>query len=289
MKERVVLETVIQRGEVGQGDWGMAVSKAKTGQALLLTTSWAALEPERGRFDDAVLEGWGKAIRDARKKGVEPIVCLHDGALPDWQMARGGWLDPDVTATWGCFVDHLARGIAESVGTWIVFRSILEEAAWYLEDAPAAARVMLDAHAGAYLMLHRGPGFGGRPSRVGAMEIFADWQAPKGLRRQLDVLKRRQFGPEVLLHVLSTGKLEMPFAWVGELPNGTPALDLVGVDWRGAWVVPDGPRLRPAQGHLAHCLRKLWGLRQPLLLIGCDEDEVQHVISEGVRVDIILI
>lgn len=231
----------------------------------VLNAAWARVEPDRGRYDAAELERARGVLRDVRKRGGEPVVVVHAGALPDWQIARGGWADPDVLALWGCFVDRLGSALADLVHVWIALEAPLAEAAAYDRDARRVARVLLDAQAAAYLHLKRGPGFGGQPALVGVLERFgpetlaARWRAVRGA------------DPDVLVRILATGRLTMPFAPFGELPNGTPAVDFVGVAWAGG----DGLEAR---------LDALWAHRLPLATFGGDPAEIDAAEGRGVRI-----
>lgn len=254
----------IAGGAVGEGAWLDAVERAEAGW-LLLPASWARVEPERGRYDDAELAACRRAVLDARKKGLEPVVVAHAGALPDWAIGRGGWLAPDALATWGCYVDRLGGALGELLRWWVGLATPLEEAAWYEDDARRVARILIDAQAAAYLHLRRGPGAGGAPAGVG---VLARWGADHGLRGAI----ADRTGPEALVRVLATGRLGPPFAAFGELPNGTPAVDWIGVDWAGR-----------GEG-LARVLARLgaWGL--PLVVRGGSVADVVEAEETGVRV-----
>jgi hypothetical protein len=191
-------------------------------QAVVLSLSWAGIEPERGLFNPNLLQELDQSLTLARRRKIEPILCLHSGGLPDWQLAKGGWLDPDVGAAWGCFVDKVARELAEKISYWIVFRSILKESAWYRGEERKAALAMIHAHASAYLTLHRGPGFGGRATRVGCLEPVEDGNR---IRERF-----MHWSSLACIDSLATGRLKLPFSPIGELSNGTPALDFIGVE-----------------------------------------------------------
>lgn len=160
---------------------------------------WAQVEPVRGEYDAAAL---------AAVRGADRIV-LHAGALPDWVIAGGGWLGPDVLAGWGTYVDRVARAAAGSVEEWVTFWSPVEEAGYYGRERRKALRVLADAHAAAYLHLRHGQGNAGRVARVGIAELESGLMARAFVRS------------------LRTGRLFPPLAPFGELPNGTPALDFL--------------------------------------------------------------
>ena len=146
-------------------------------------------------------------------------VVVHSGALPDWQIARGGWADPDVLANWGCWIDRLGRALLEAVDGWFALWDPLGEAACYDRDARRIGRVLLDAQAVARLELHRGSGAG--PLPVGAV-----LKGPAGLRER--------WAARTWVESAASGKLRPPWALAGELSNGTGALDVLGLVGGGA-------------------------------------------------------
>lgn len=270
-------------GRIAEGDWEEAIETAPPGW-LLLHASWAEIEPERGRFDAGVFERRRKLLHRARRRGVEPVVCLHRGALPDWQVARDGWLDPDALAAWSCYADKVAYAWGEQLRWWVSFWEPLEEADWYDAERGRVARCLLDAQAAAYLHLRRGPGPGGRPAQVGVVASWAAWREG-GVRGRMEATLRARLGPEALAKVLFTGKLAPPFAPVGELPNGTPALDWLGVRWRGALRAGDqAPLGDEAADELQATLDRVWVHGRPLVLVGGPDGAADRARDRGVRV-----
>ncbi|MDP2309426.1 MAG: hypothetical protein Q8P18_25620 [Pseudomonadota bacterium] len=216
-------------GTVWRGSWDRGAAQAAPG-TLVLFASWARAEPERGRYDEAELAAWRHAVVTAKKRGAEVWVVAHSGALPDWQIAREGWLDPDALANWGCWIDRLGRGLSESVTGWIALWDPLGEAAWYEGEARRAGRVLLDAQAAAYLQLHRGTGAMAR--EVGVAVTLSPPRPPerplRGVRHRI-LTAAHHAATEGWVRAAATGKLGLPFAITGELPNGTAALDRVVV------------------------------------------------------------
>jgi hypothetical protein len=220
-----------------------------------LFASWARGEPERGAYAEAELLGWRRAAAAARRRGAEVWVVAHAGALPDWQIARGGWLDPDALANWGCWVDRLAHTLTEVVAGWFGLWDPLGEAAWYGADARRVARLLLDAQAAAHLQLHRGSGALAR--QVGVALTLAP-PAIDGVRGRA-LLVTHLMVSEAWVRAATTGRVGPPFALTGELPNGTGAVDVVGI-------VGDGRAGRLGAG-------------KPLFLVGEVEAEGAEVIA----------
>ena len=95
--------------------------------------------------------------------------------------------------------------------------SDLEAVDGYGREARRVGRVLLDAQAVARLELHRGSG--AAPLPVGAV-----FPVPTGLRER--------WAARTWIEAATTGKLGIPWG-IGELPNGTGALDVVGGAARG--------------------------------------------------------
>lgn len=240
----------------------------------VIGTSWARVEPSRGDYDEVELARVRDALRAERAAGRAPMLVLHDGALPDWVIARHGWLDPDVLAGWGCYVDRVAQRCGVHIRYACPIRDPLGEASWYDGEAREALRVLLDAHAVAYLHLHRTQGLGGHPVAVGSIVSWAHW-VPAGLRGRVEVELRERLGPSAWLGVLATGKLAPPFSLVGELSNGTPALDWIGLDWQGEVELPGERLVGPAPAALPAVLGRLQPFGKPVCLFGADASSVR--------------
>ena len=175
--------------------------------------AWARVEPRRGEYDETELSELSLWVRAVRTKGDEPVVVLHDGAFPDWMISRHGWLHPDAIASFGCYVDRVAQKLGVHVRYWIPILGIIQEARWYEGAQKPAVRAMIEAHATAYLHLKRSQGFGGKSPLIGIWESDAG-----GLFSA---------SPAAITRVLGTGKWSFPLGFLGELSNGTPALDFV--------------------------------------------------------------
>ena len=193
------------------------------------------------------------------------MLVLHAGALPDWLLAHHGWLDADTLAAWSCYVDRVAQRVAVLVRWWAPLRGPLEEAAAYEGDARPVLRALLDAHAAAWLHLHRSQGYGGQPPAVGTLATWAAWTGDT-LRGRAEAELRARFGPDAWVGVLASGRIAPPFGLVGELPNGAPALDWIGVDWLGEVGLPGERRGDAAIAARDHTLQRLAGFGKPLLL-----------------------
>ncbi|RKH92028.1 glycoside hydrolase family 1 protein [Corallococcus sp. AB045] len=72
-----------------------ALAKAVGATAFRLSLEWARIEPERGRFDGAVLEGYRERLLKLRAMGLRPVVTLHHFTHPTWFHASTPWHLPE--------------------------------------------------------------------------------------------------------------------------------------------------------------------------------------------------
>lgn len=253
----------IATGTVWTGEWAEGVERTAPGGWLLLFASWARVEPERGSYDDGEVAAGRKALQAARRKGVEPVVVLHAGALPDWQIARDGWLDPDALSAWGCYADHAAHHLGEQLRWWVGLWEPLREASFYDGDGRRVARLLLDAQSTARLHLRKQPGPGGRIPAVGVVERW-------GATRRRVTLPGLDADPaDALVEVLSTGKLKPPFSPVGELNNASPAADWYGIR---------------ADGDVETLLVRTWAWGRQLVVVDGDAVAAERARARGARV-----
>lgn len=252
----------IVSGTVWSGEWAEGVERTESGW-LVLHASWARVEPERGRYDDAEVAAGRKALAAGRRKGLELVVVLHSGALPDWQIARDGWLDPDALSAWGCYADHAAHHLGEQLRWWVGLWEPLREAAFYDGASRRVARLLLDAQSAARMHLRKQPGPGGRIPSVGVVER---WGAT---RRRVSLPGLDADPADALVEVLSTGRLKPPFSPVGELPDASPAADWYGVR---------------TSGDAEDLLVRTWSWGRPLLLVNGDPAAGERARARGARV-----
>src|SRR4051812_37620662 len=63
---------------------------AKMGlNAYRFSVEWSRVEPEEGRFDEAVLEHYAQMVAELKRRGVTPMVTLHHFTNPLWLEAMG--------------------------------------------------------------------------------------------------------------------------------------------------------------------------------------------------------
>src|SRR5262249_45337023 len=68
-----------------------ALAQAVGANAFRLSLEWARVEPERGRFDEAALEGYRQRLLAMKTMGLRPVVTLHHFTHPSWFHRQCPW------------------------------------------------------------------------------------------------------------------------------------------------------------------------------------------------------
>lgn len=62
--------------------------------AFRISLEWARIEPERGRFDEAVIAQYRERLVRMKATGVRPVVTLHHFTHPTWFHQQTPWHEP---------------------------------------------------------------------------------------------------------------------------------------------------------------------------------------------------
>ena len=62
--------------------------------AFRMSIEWARIEPERGRYDEAAIDGYRRRLEKMRAAGIRPVVTLHHFTHPGWFHRQSPWHDP---------------------------------------------------------------------------------------------------------------------------------------------------------------------------------------------------
>lgn len=76
-----------------EADFDLAKSMGHT--AHRISIEWARIEPREGEFDSDAIRHYQDVLAALQKRDIEPFVTAWHFTLPDWFVARGGWLAPD--------------------------------------------------------------------------------------------------------------------------------------------------------------------------------------------------
>lgn len=78
---------------------------------------WSRIEPEEGRFDQAVIQRYADLCRLMQTEGVRPCVTLFHWSSPDWiwdhsREEETGWYDPRIVERFTRFCEAIIPAIA---------------------------------------------------------------------------------------------------------------------------------------------------------------------------------
>ena len=90
---------------------------AKLGfNAYRFSIEWARIEPEEGKFSQAVLEHYRDMLRACREHDITPIVTFHHFTSPRWLMARGGWESKKTPERFARYCERATRYLGNLIG-----------------------------------------------------------------------------------------------------------------------------------------------------------------------------
>lgn len=112
--------------------------------ALLISLSWARIEPEQDVFDEAALDRYRDMLDQMHHSGLTPVCALQEGAYPLWFTEQGGWGNPDALPHFSEYCNRVAERLGQHCGHWI---PLIEPEFWLrmslesrLCPAPASVR-----------------------------------------------------------------------------------------------------------------------------------------------------
>ena len=82
---------------------------------------WARIEPEKGRFSEAMLDHYLRIIEGCRARNLTPIVTYSHFTAPRWFSAQGGWTNPESAALFARYAERLTRKLGAAIHSVITF------------------------------------------------------------------------------------------------------------------------------------------------------------------------
>lgn len=67
--------------------------------AFRISLEWARIEPERGRFDERIVDEYRQRLLRMKAAGVRPVVTLHHFTHPKWFHRETPWHQPESVQT----------------------------------------------------------------------------------------------------------------------------------------------------------------------------------------------
>lgn len=116
---------------------------------------WARIEPERGRFSQAMIDHYSRVIDGCLERGLKPIVTFSHFTSPLWFSSQSGWVHADGPSLFARFTEKAARALADRMAIAItlnepnlpiILKMLLPDEQWKLqEEALAVASRKLGA------------------------------------------------------------------------------------------------------------------------------------------------
>lgn len=82
---------------------------------------WARIEPEKGRFSQAMLNHYRRVVEGCRARGLTPVVTYSHFTAPLWFSAQGGWTNPESASLFARYAEKVTRAIGDLIHSAITF------------------------------------------------------------------------------------------------------------------------------------------------------------------------
>lgn len=76
---------------------------------------WARIEPEKGRFSQAMLDHYRRVVDGCRARGLVPIVTYSHFTAPRWFSAQGGWTNPESAELFARYCTKVTQAIGDAI------------------------------------------------------------------------------------------------------------------------------------------------------------------------------
>jgi len=151
-----------------------------------LGIEWARVEPRRDAFDLDVIEHYRHILQSLRTFGFKICLTLHHWVLPQWVAKQNDWHNPDTVARFLRYTKVVVDALGAYPDYWVTLNEPMVPAILgnFLGRLPphrhsvrayrTVARAYLQAHAGAYRIIHEARPFApdGSPTKVGVAMAY---------------------------------------------------------------------------------------------------------------------
>jgi beta-glucosidase len=208
-------------------------------EAHRLSVSWARVEPQEGRFDEAALDHYAEIVGAHRDAGIRVAVTLLHFALPRWLASRGGVLAPDAAERFHTFARRVVYALRGAVWQWHTVNEpvVLADCAYRRGLwPPAETSVIRFARAGRALL---------RMHVAGFRAVHESDSAPAGIVHNFVSVRPRHPGTidervakigrwcidDSLAECLATGRLPPPWGYGEHMEGLSQSSDLLGINY----------------------------------------------------------
>lgn len=92
------------------------IAKSLGQNAHRFSIEWSRIEPEEGRFDEAEIEHYRKALVALRERGIEPFVTLWHFTLPVWFAKMGGFENKKAPFYFSRYCEYVVKNLGRGSG-----------------------------------------------------------------------------------------------------------------------------------------------------------------------------
>ncbi|MFP3853662.1 MAG: glycoside hydrolase family 1 protein [Anaerolineales bacterium] len=216
-----------------------------------LSLEWSRLEPEPGKWDSKAERKYREMLEGARARELTPMVTLHHFTNPQWLMAQGGWLNPNVVEHFGSFASRAVEAFGDLNALWVTINepNVYAYAAYASGEFPPgesdlrkAIEVMINmtrGHARAYHEIHEK-----QPNaQVGLAHHYRGMKPASSinsLHRMMVSLRSNSFNTGIP-HACKDGVFRLPWRKV-EIPEAKGSQDFFGLNYYTRELVAFDPR-----------------------------------------------
>jgi beta-glucosidase len=105
---------------------------------LRTSIAWEKIEPQKGVFNQAVIDHYHEIFKAMRDAGIRPVVCLHHFTSPTWFDKGGGWTNPQSPQEFADYAKYVVSHLYDIVDLWMTFNEpmILIEMGYLKGEVP---------------------------------------------------------------------------------------------------------------------------------------------------------
>ena len=95
------------------------LARAAGANAFRFSVSWSRVEPERGAFDEDVLERYRRFVDFLVANGIEPVVTLFHYTHPSWFHEKTPWTSTASVLAFSRFAGRVAAALGPAARFWV--------------------------------------------------------------------------------------------------------------------------------------------------------------------------
>lgn len=134
--------------------------RREAAEYCMIYAFWAELEPEQDTYSEPAYTLLRQRLIRLGALGVEPVLCLYHGEMPDWFRVRGGWEQEDNLRHFLRYVGKTVRSTGHLVSRFVtvcepdaLLRAAAKTPGARLRALNALSH-MLGGHVRAYRLIH---------------------------------------------------------------------------------------------------------------------------------------